>query len=67
MNTKEHNSSTISYQNQSKKQMQLTQGSLLMSKKMNLSPIRIDNNEHSSDANYFMGEHMKMGTTANLS
>ena len=34
---------------------------------MNLSPIRIDNNEHDSDANYFMGEQMKMGVTANLS
>lgn len=34
---------------------------------MNLSPIRIHNNDHSSEANYFMGEQMKMGTTANLS
>jgi hypothetical protein len=34
--------------------MQLTQGSLMMSKNMNMSPIKIDNN--SSDANYLKQE-----------
>ena len=36
-----------------------------MSKNMNMSPIKIDNN--SSDANYLKQEQIKMGTTADLS